>query len=135
MTMYLKQDEMTCISIYCVVCIHMTSNGIVFASLNFNLGKIRTYEDCQLAEALHAIYQKSMSISAASRKYNIPRTTLSHYVKNKCQDAKPIGGPKMLSNSEEKAVVDYIIYMSDCSIPIRRCEVKKLVIVSLILSL
>ena len=93
--------------------IYIKSNIIALASVTFNLGKIRTHDDCQLAEALHAIYLMSKSISAASRKYGIPRTTLSHYVKNKCQDVKPIGGPKMLSNSEEKAVVDYIIYMSD----------------------
>ena len=93
----------------------MKANAIGLASVILHLGKIRTYKECQLAEALHVINQKTMSISAASRKYNIPRTTLSHYVKNKCLDVKPTDVPKMLSNFEEKVfkLVDYIIYMSD----------------------
>ena len=68
-----------------------------------------------------------MTISAASKKFGVPRTTLSDHIHGKVKG--PQGGPAMLSDQEETALVEYILYMSRHNFPLTREDIRSTVIV------
>ena len=68
-------------------------------------------------------------MASASRKFDVPRTTISDYSKKNLETVKQLGAPKMLSDSEEAALVEYLLYMSDRSMPLRRCDLRGVILV------
>ena len=90
--------------------------------------KRRNYEPHQLMEAVEDV-KRGLTISEASRKHGVPRKTLSDYVRQKPNCVKPMGGPRMLSNMEEAAVVEYILYMSDRGLPLSRDHLRSTICV------
>ena len=68
-----------------------------------------------------------MTISAASKKFGVPRSTLSDHIHDKVKG--PQGGPAMLSKEEEQALVDYMLYMSRHNFPVTRDDIRSTIIV------
>lgn len=69
------------------------------------------YTTDAIQKALTAI-NTSMSINAASKKFNIPRTTLDAKKKKKLYAEKKPGPSTVLSNEEEKTLVEWIFHLS-----------------------
>ena len=80
-------------------------------------------------EAVSSVRNGTYTISAAARKYCVPRTTITDYLKKKSATVKKLGAPTMLTDTEEKALVEYILYMSDRSMPLRRCDLRTVILV------
>ena len=68
-------------------------------------------------------------MASASRKFGTPRTTITDYNKKNFETVKKLGAPKMLSDSEETALVEYLSYMSERRMPMRRCDLRGVVLV------
>ena len=73
--------------------------------------------------------KKGMTISEASRMHGVPRKTLSDYVRQRPNAIKPMGGPRMLTDVEETAVVEYVLYMSDRGLPLTRDHLRSTICV------
>ena len=87
----------------------------------------RKYEAHQLNEAIEEVKTGKMTISAASKKFGVPRSTLSDHIHDKVKG--PQGGPAMLSKEEEQALVDYMLYMSRHNFPVTRDDIRSTIIV------
>ena len=68
-------------------------------------------------EAVEYVRNGTYTISAAAKKYGVPRTAITDYLRRKSDKVKKMGAPTMLTETEEKALVEYILYMSDRSLP------------------
>ena len=64
-------------------------------------------------EAVEYVRNGTYTISAAAKKYGVPRTTITDYLRRKSDKVKKMGAPTMLTQTEEKALVEYMLYMSD----------------------
>ena len=103
-----------------------------FTVIDFNYfilpkGIKRKYEEHQLSDAIVEVKSGKMTIAAAARKYGVPRTTLSDHIHDKIKG--PQGGPPMLTEDEEVALVDYILYMSKHNFPLTRDDIRSTIIV------
>ena len=78
-------------------------------------------------DAIAEVKSGKMTIAAASKKYCVPRTTLSDHIHEKVKG--PQGGSPMLSADEELALVDYIVYMSQHNFPVTRDDIRSTIIV------
>lgn len=76
------------------------------------------YSVNDLEKALSAV-NAGMSINAASKKFNIPRSTLDAKKKKIYAGKKP-GPPTVLSNEEEKTLVDWIFHLSQRGFPVTK---------------
>lgn len=76
------------------------------------------YSKDSLHEALCAI-NAGMNVHAASKKFNIPRSTLDAKKKKVYADKKP-GIPTVLSNEEENTLIDWIFYLSRRGFPVTK---------------
>lgn len=72
-----------------------------------------------MVAAIADVKGNGISVREASKKHNIPKSTLARYVVNdKNGDEFPCCGPKRVFSSEvEKLLVKYILDMSDHGIP------------------
>lgn len=76
------------------------------------------YSTEDLQNAVNCV-NSGMSLNAVSSKYNIPRSTLSTKVNRKYADKKP-GPAPILSESEETALVNWIIQRSNTAAPVTK---------------
>ena len=76
----------------------------------------------KLVECLGRIENKEVSISEASRMYNISRKTL--YNKIKLKHRKTVGHPRVFSDAEERGFVKHLLYLADCACPFTKLELK-----------
>ena len=78
----------------------------------------QTYSEEDLKKALACVRQKKFSVSKAAREHGVPRKTLSDNLK--ATGLVRIGRRLALSTDEEKAVADYLDYMSSNGFPFTR---------------
>ena len=69
-----------------------------------------------------------ISMNVASRKFGVPRKTISDHVRGKRADNKLPGIDRMLSNDEELALVNYTEYMSSKNMPLRKSDIPGVVV-------
>ena len=74
--------------------------------------------------------KKGISISEASKQHKVPRKTLNDYVREKPVELKSMGAPKMLTDEEETAIIENILYMSDWGLPLTRDHIRTTICVS-----
>lgn len=63
----------------------------------------KNYTSDTVEQAIREIKTKKVSLSKASKKYKIPKGTLSHKLNNK--KIKDVGRPTVLNNDEEKVLL------------------------------
>jgi len=83
-----------------------------------NIKKRCLYSTNDIKEALSAI-NAGVSVNAASKQFNIPRSTLDAKKKKLYADKKP-GPSTVLSDKEEKTLVNWIFYLSHRGFPITK---------------
>ena len=81
--------------------------------------------------AVLEVRNSKMGLRAAARHFNLPVTTLADHVHGRVQNFKTPGHERELPDDVEKALVDYVIYMSRQNFPLRRSDVRAIVMVSL----
>ena len=84
--------------------------------------KRTNYQDLLFKSAIKSVEEKKLSVSAAARKYDIPRQTLSDKVKSKHNGT--YGGRTALSTDDENVLVEYIKYMGAVGHPLNVSEIK-----------
>lgn len=80
--------------------------------------KRKCYSDTQLAEALASI-QQGMSIYQASKRYNVPETTLRSK-RDELYENEKCGRQPVLTLGEEKQIVDWIHYLDRRGFPVNK---------------
>ncbi|XP_069359717.1 uncharacterized protein [Maniola hyperantus] len=78
-----------------------------------------------LEEALKKIRNRKMTISDASVIYKIPLSTMHYKVRN--FHAKTYGRPSVFSADEENAMETHLCAISDCGVPMRELDVRKII--------
>ena len=96
----------------------------------FYRSKKCTYDKGNLVAAVQEVKNSKMSISEAARKFNVPRTTLSDHINGRVKDFRPPGHERELPEEVEAAIVEYIAYTSRQNFPLRRNDVRTIIIVS-----
>lgn len=74
-----------------------------------------------LQQAVSAIRTANMSIRAASRTFGVPNTTLQRFLHAKNSERKPC---TVLSTTEEKEIVQWILDVAKVGFPITAAELK-----------
>lgn len=88
---------------------------------SLNKIKYRTYEAAEITSALNDITNNKISISAAaSKKHNIPRTTLRRYIKD--DSIKHLGREPVLSKDLEKELVEWACYLDEIGCGVTKSE-------------
>ena len=70
-----------------------------------------SYNQSDLDQALTFLREKRMSVRAASRQFNIPKTTLFDKLHGRVADNAKAGRPTVLTYSEEVELVDWVVKM------------------------
>ena len=73
-----------------------------------------------MQKAYQAVTESSVTITAASKEFNVPRTTLTDRVKGRVTLSTKLGRPPVLN---ENALVRYITYMAEHRYPVTRTQV------------
>ena len=77
--------------------------------------KRKSWDQADMSRALDAVNTGAMSVSSASRKFKIPRMTLSDIIyKNMPLDAS-MGRPRAITTEEEASLVKYKLYTRQAS--------------------
>lgn len=82
------------------------------------------YDRAALKQCLAAIRAKTMSVAAASRKWNIPVRTLFRKLKEDVTSAKSPGHPTTFSVDEENAFAQHLLLLSEFDLPISVDDLK-----------
>ena len=84
------------------------------------------YNEASLKKALNQIHKSKRTVYSISKQFNIPKTTLQRWVKN---TPKRLGSgrPTVLNVQEEKLIVAALLFTADCSLPLKRNNVKNMV--------
>lgn len=82
------------------------------------------YDDQTLQKALEVIRKSEMNISQASRKYLIPKSTLSNKLKGKVPEVRRMGPPTILTTEEEERLEKWILSKAVLGFPMHPDEVK-----------
>ena len=85
-----------------------------------------TWESEDMRRALTEVHAGTLTISAASKEYNIPRMTLSDRFHKKVAVDARVGRPGALSKADEDSLVHYIKYMYERRFPVERSQVLSL---------
>ncbi|XP_050509916.1 uncharacterized protein LOC126886858 [Diabrotica virgifera virgifera] len=75
-----------------------------------------------IQKAIEDINLKRLSIRQASKIYNVPKSTLLDTMKEKYKTPGNIGGPTVLSSSEEDLIIKWIIEMGNVGFPVTRSQ-------------
>ena len=67
----------------------------------------------RLHRAKIAVIKDGKSLRVAAERYHIPKSTLYDYIKKKPSRSR-VGRPPVLSEEEERTVVDTLLYFADC---------------------
>ena len=78
-----------------------------------------------MTSVVHAVTEGGMSVFEASRRYNVPRTTLRDRLKN--PSPRPVGAPTKFSKDEEKRLAEFLLECSDRGIPLNRNHCSELI--------
>lgn len=81
------------------------------------------YQERDLIEAIDKVKSGEMSIYRAHRTYNVPRTTIKNHVDGKSTSFR-IGRPPLLSEHQEKLLLDLVIQLAEWGYPLEREEFK-----------
>ena len=74
--------------------------------------------------AMEAVSSGKVTITAASREFNVPRKTLDDRVKGRVTHGKKPGVSTVLTTKEEESLAKYLIYMVERDFPLTRTMVK-----------
>ncbi|XP_078597905.1 uncharacterized protein LOC144873948 isoform X1 [Branchiostoma floridae x Branchiostoma japonicum] len=77
----------------------------------------KTWDKDIIAKMLQDIIENKLSISAASRKYGVPQSTVSDKIKGKSAMDATNGRPCIISQDEESSVIYYMKYRADRGFP------------------
>lgn len=77
-----------------------------------------TQDDVQ--KALIAIKNDGYSISAASRCFNVPKTTLHDKLHGKYKEEVPVGRPSVLTQKEEDHIVQWVLNVAKAGFPVTK---------------
>ena len=83
----------------------------------------------KLIEAVEAVRSGRSTIYQASKTYHIPKETLRRHVKDEVQDFQRPGRNNLLSEEEESALVQYIQYNARHNFPLKRQDLRSVVLV------
>lgn len=81
------------------------------------------YTEDDLTAAMPAVRQKRLSMKKASEDYHVPLTTLFDNLSGKSRK-RTKGQERLLSDEEENALVNYVMYMGSQSFPMNRSMIK-----------
>lgn len=82
------------------------------------------WKDESMKKAIEAVSSKEMTVSAASRVFNVPRKTLDDRIKGSVVHGQKPGPKTALSPEEEESLANYLLYMADLGFPLTRTMVK-----------
>ena len=82
----------------------------------------KNYTADTVEKAIREIKFKKLSLSKASKKYKIPKGTLSNKLNNK--KMKDVGRPPVLSNDEEKALVNMLLKTAQWGFPLTHDDLR-----------
>ena len=72
---------------------------------------------------------QGMSIRQAALKYGVPRRTVDDHASGKILHFNKSGVAPMLSEAEEEALVEYIEYMASHNMPLKRNDLRGIILV------
>ena len=98
-------------------------------AVHTEIRKRKQYEHHNLEEAVAAVKQ-GMSVRKASITFGVPRRTVGDHANGKIPHFNNSGISNELSEAEETALVDYVTYMSEHNMPLRRSDIRSTIIVS-----
>lgn len=85
----------------------------------------KKYSEDDMQNALEECKNTSLSICAVSKKFNIPRQTLSDKIKGKYSSSGS-GNQKTLSAEEENRLAEYILLNADAGNPLTKVQIMKI---------
>ena len=77
-----------------------------------------------MEKAIEAVKSKEKSITAASKKFNVPRKTLDDRIKDRVKHGSKPGVCTALTFVQEKSLVHYLLYMAERGFTLTRTMVK-----------
>lgn len=80
------------------------------------------YSQENMEKALQDIREKKMSINQAAKLYNIPKTTVLDTLKEKYKNPRNIGGPTVMTSSEEILLVKWILELGEVGFPVTKTQ-------------
>jgi transposase-like protein len=83
------------------------------------------YSDRDLQLAIRAVESNKMKISAAAKRYNIPKTTLYDRLSGKSKAT--LGRPTELTPEEEQIIVERLVVMADWAFPLTNRDLRVLI--------
>ena len=84
------------------------------------MSREKTYSEEAMATAVFAVKSRGFRVARAAREFSVPRKTLDDRVKGKISLTAERGRPKSLSEDEEDALKEYLLYMSSHGFPFTR---------------
>ena len=69
------------------------------------------------------------TIYKASKEFGIPKETLRRHVKGEVADFKKPGRENLLTDAEERALVDFIAYNAKNNFPLKRQDLRSVILV------
>ena len=97
-----------------------TGNSIEDILLDCSMAKVKRkqWQDSDMKAAMEELREGKGTPSAVSRKYNVPRRTLTDRMNGRVQHGRKPGPPTVLSKVEEDALVSYLVYMAKQGFPL-----------------
>ena len=84
----------------------------------------------RLIEAVEAVRTKKLTMYKASKVHGIPKETIRRHVQGQVQDYNRPGRANLLTKEEEAALVQYISYNAQHNFPLKRQDIRSVVLVS-----
>ena len=85
----------------------------------------KNYTSDTVDQAIRKIKTKKLSLSKASKKYKIPKETITHKLNNK--NIKNVGRPTVLNNDEEKALVQMLVKTAKWGFPLTHDDLRHVI--------
>lgn len=80
------------------------------------------YSEQSMIDAIRAVKKKDESVSSASRKYNVPRSTLFDKLTQKNPERRTVGPGTILSAEEEQVFATWVESMTKAGFPITKSQ-------------
>ena len=87
----------------------------------------RQWNGEEMIAAMNAVETNKMALSCAATCLHVPRKTLDDSIKGHVEHGSMPGRNPVLSAVEENALVECLLYMADCGLPLTRTMVKTFV--------
>lgn len=108
------------------MCVHKGSAQVI-KNTPIRPCSYRHWTDVHMRDAICAVTERGVSLSEASEVHGVPRSTLSDHVRGRVQTGTKSGRPTILSENEEKHLVDFLLKSSRIGLGRTRQEVFALV--------